>query len=51
MIRRILNKIRNRRRKKDIRCIVEAIKFFDEFIKRQLLEEQQLDEEIANYWS
>lgn len=37
--------------KKETKLITEANKFFDEFIKKQLLEEQQLNEEIANYWS
>ena len=37
--------------KKETKLIAEANKFFDEFIKKQLLEDQQLDEEITNYWS
>lgn len=37
--------------KKDTSLVTEANKFFDEFIKKQLLEDQQLDEEINNYWS
>lgn len=41
----------NGKLKKPTKLIAEANKFFDEFIKRQLLEDQQLDEEITNYWS
>lgn len=37
--------------KKDTKLTAEANRFFVEFTKKQLLEDQQLDEEIANYWS
>lgn len=36
---------------KETKLIAEANKFFDEFIKKQLLNDKQLDKEIANYWS
>ena len=37
--------------KKDTKLVAEANRFFDEFIKKQLLESEQLDEAIANYYS
>lgn len=50
MIRRILNKIRNRRIKKRAKIIAEANKFFNEFVTRQLAE-MKLQEEIeSNYY-
>ena len=36
---------------KDTKLEAEANRFFVEFTKKQLLDDKQLDEEIANYWS
>lgn len=51
MIRRIINIIRNRRKKKEEKIIAEASKFFDIFVEEQLREAKQLDEVITNYYS
>lgn len=51
MIRRIINIIRDRRKKKDAKLIAEASNFFNKFIEEQLREIEQLDETISNYYS
>ena len=37
--------------KEETKLEAEANRFFVEFTKKQLLDDKQLDEEIANYWS
>ena len=48
MIRIIINIIRDRRKKKYVKLIAEASKFFDIFVEEQLREAEQLDETLDN---